>query len=615
MTEINGDSLNNRQLNFDVSSFLAQISHDIRVPMNTIIGSTELILHENVSKKVRESIGDIRHAASLLTSLTEDIVDLVRINSGDFTMGASEYCTVDLALELRRIAEGRSQETGIGCELNIDKTLPYRMIGDSERLIQMMDKLLSNAFEFTTSGKVVFNVQGLPNGDNSIYLRVTVQDSGEGLLNDDIVKVLGGKTWNEERSMRAQEGTATRVFLVRALAELMGGKLTAKSVKDVGNTFTLLIPQRSVGVATLEEHESEAEQEHRENSEFTAPEARVLIVEDNVVNARIESALLRRYGIIADISARGAGALELVRDIRYDLVFMDYIMPDMDGTEVTRAIRNMADEYPEDREYFIGLPIVALTASVGQEAVAALLGSGMNDYLSKPIEYSDLGRVLRERLPEDYIHELGNAPVTGIGIASLDKLGLNTKLALENFAGDEEEYRNVLRTMCRTSDTKGKMLKYYLEQRDYKNYLVVIHGILGVAKVIGAEWIENKTQELERAAKQGLRDMVEKETGALAEAYDKLLTSIRSAIESEEATATKGAIDREDLEGLLLELRKYLEEYQIDEVEELFFSLAQFSYPDERVMKLMHEAEELMLNYDYNAVLEHVDNMLGLLKP
>lgn len=614
MEENNPNNEQNKRNVFDVTGFLSQISHDLRVPMNTIIGSTELILHENVSKKVRESVNDIRHAAGVLTCLTEDIIDLIRINNGDFVMESTEYCSEDIVLDIRRLIESRAEETGLEYELDIDRRIPYRMIGDRRRCGEMVEKLLNNAFEFTKNGKVALTIQCLPNGDNSVFLRVNVADSGSGVMSDDIIKVMGGKTWNEELSMRAQEGAATRVFLVRALAELMGGKLTAKSVKDVGTTFTLLVPQKAVGLSTLEDHEEEATLEEKEKSAFSAPEARVLVVEDNAINGRVESGLLRRYGISADVVASGAGALELVKSIRYDLIFMDYVMPDMDGAEVTRTIRGLADQYPDDRDYYIGLPIIALTASVDNDAIAAMISSGMNDSLFKPVSPQALESVLRERLPADKIKEIGTGKIGGSGIALLDKLGLNTRLALENFGGEEEEYKNVLRTMCRSSDTKGKVLNYYLEQHDYKNYIIAIHGILGVAKVIGAEWIENKTQELEKAAKQGLRDVVEKETGILAETYDNLLTSIRAALESEKDDSTKGAIEKEDLRALLEELRGYLEQYQIDEVEELFYSLAQFSYPDHRVMELIHDAEGSMLNYDYNDVLKSVEEILDILK-
>ena len=198
-------------------------------------------------------------------------------------------------------------------------------------------------------------------------------------------------------------------------------------------------------------------------------------------------------------------------------------------------------------------------------------------------------------------------------LAALEKMGLNVRAALSNFGGSAEEYRDVLLTTCRSSDTKALMLNHYLEQHDYKNYIVTMHGILGVAQVIGAESLEAQARELETAAKQGNRQSLEEKTQAFSEEFDRLLTSIRSAIMTQEKEINKGLIDKEDLLLIIYELQGYLSDYRVSEAEMLFYSLASFMYSNDRVMELIHRAEEQMLSYNYNDLNATLDEIIACL--
>lgn len=611
--QMNTDKMNNLP-GLEVSGFLKQISHELRTPMNTIVGSTELISREDISQRVRDSLVDIRQAADRLVLLTDDLIDIIRISSGELEIRNEEYCVEDFIVSLRSEIERRAVQKGLKSEINIDENIPYRMFGDSERVLQMLEKLVINAIEFTKAGTVRFDAKLLPGTDGNVFIRFDVTDNGSGVLDEGIVSVLSGREMNAEAGMRSVEGAALGVFLTKYIAGRMGGKLTAKARKDEGCTFTLLIRQGTVGAATLGDHISEESATEEISLPFTAEAARVLIVEDNLINARIEHAILHNYLINADITDNGADAVKLVRKIRYDMVLMDYMMPDMDGADTTRAIRALTGEDPERAAYYENLPIVAFTANTAKESMDELLAAGMNDFLSKPVDISELERVLREKLPAECICYACNPDGEGKSLSVLDSLGLNTRAALMNFSNDEEEYKNVLITTCRSSDTKGKMLSYYLEQHDYKNYIVVIHGILGVAQVIGADMIAAKCRELERAARQGLRDFIERETPIFSESFEKLLAAVRAVITTDEREDSKGAIDKGDLLSIIDELRGYLADYSINEVEDLFYKLAQFSYPDQTVMELIHTAEEQMLTYSYNEVIETLDKMKDRLR-
>ena len=602
----------------EVSGFIKQLSHDIRTPMNTIVGSVELISRENVSDSVRESLIDIRQATDAITLMTDELIDLVRIVNNEITLSTDEYCFEDIILDVRHNIERGCERRGLDYEVTVDEAIPYRLFGDAFRITKMLNKIIGNAIDFTKEGKVSFSVKSMPGEQNKVFLRFDISDTGSGVLSDDIINVLNGKGMAFEQGMRGVEGAAIGVFLTKYFAAKMGGKLSVKATQGKGSTVTLLISQGTVGVATMGDHlESKTDKDDTQLA-FTAENARVLIVEDNMINARIEHAILGQYKIDADIVDNGQGAIDLVKKIHYDLVLMDLMMPDIDGMETTAAIRACAKLEPDKADYYKKLPIIAFTANTDQVTVKKVLEGGLNDFLSKPVNVGELERVLRVWLPHDVVVFPAEFNYESKGLKVLEEMGLNTAQALANFDGDESEYREVLLTMCRSSDTKSKMLNYYLEQHDYKNYIVAVHGILGVAQVVGADNLASRCRELEKAAKQGLREILEKETPLFADVYEKLLSSIRNAIMTTEGNnvkdVSKGAIDRDDLLAIINELKGYLDEYQLPEVEDLFYTLAQFSYPNEKVMELIHEAEKYMLSYDYNEVTNTLNAIITELK-
>lgn len=593
----------------EISGFVRQLSNEIRNPINTIMGSAELISHEDVSDKVRETLVDIRQAADKLRILTEDMVDIIRISNDEIEVADDEYCFEDLILELRSGIERDANARGMEYQIDIDGTIPYRLFGDAYRLKQVLTKLILNAFDFARH-KIEFTVKCMPASDGKVFIKFEIVDDGMGLLLDETVRVLCGKGASYAEGLSGLNLAAVGAFFAKYFAGRMGGKLSAKARQGESCTFTLLVCQGKVGEATLEDHYEIGRLKLEQHIPFTAPDTRVLIVQEDVANARINQGILGKYLINADFTDSCEDALRLVERIPYDLVLVDVSMPghDMDGYKFASAVRTRKAE-AEKRDYYAKLPVIGLTSTEVSAIADDAKLAGLTDCLKKPMDVAVLERILRESLPADKVIFTKEFSYEGKGLEVLDELGLNTADALANFQGDEEEYKNVLLTLCRSSDTKGKLLKYYVDQHDYKNYIVAVHGILGVAQMIGAEALANKSRELEQAAKQGLRELIERETEHFADAFDKLLSSVRNAIMTKDTVANKGAIDKEDLVTIIDELKGYLAEYQLNEVEELFFTLAQFSYPDTRVMELIHKAEEQMLSYSYNDVAATLDEI------
>ncbi len=579
----------------DVSGFLTNIGHEVRIPMNMILGSADLISHENISKKVHESVNNIRQAADMLLGITEDIIDLIRMSNGTLSINESEYKTEELIVDIRSNLEGRALSAGIEVDFHVDGALPYRLIGDHERIRLMVEKLISNALALTSSGKMKFGVRIMKGAPGTCFVKFDIIDGSDRELPEEIVKIVSGVELTPEDNITTSDGNAVRVFLVKNLATMMDGKLTAISTRTGSNVLSLLVTQKAVGVGINSDYESHEDETKTETEVFAAPTARILVVDPVAASNREVIKTFRRFGIDADIVAGGDTALELCKLIKYDIVLVGKNISDFEGDSLAGSIKAL-----DGTEFLV-------TAGFGRDV------EGFEEFFDPDASPEEQKNFLKKNIPAEKINIVSRSQYNGEGLEILENLGLNTKDALSNFNGDEEEYKDVLLTLCRSSDTKGKLLSHYIETHDYKNYIVAMHGILGVARVIGTDWLATKSRELEKAAKQGIYSIIEKETGVLSEYFEKLLSSIRTVLSPENTEPIKGEISKEDLLSIINELHGYLDEYMLDEVEELFYTLAQFSYPDPHVMELIHNAEQHMLDYKYSDVsdcLEEVRKML-----
>ena len=579
----------------DVSGFLTNIGHEVRIPMNMILGSADLISHENISKKVHESVNNIRQAADMLLGNIEDIIDLIRMSSGDLTINEAEYRTEELFVEIRSNLEGRALSAGIEVDYHLDGAIPYRLIGDRERIRLMVEKLISNALALTSSGKMKFGVRIMKGGPGTCFVKFDIIDGSDRELPEEIVKIVSGVEITPGDNITTSDGNAVRVFLVKNLATMMGGKLTAISTRTGSNVLSLLIAQKTVGAGINTDYEYVEEENTEDNELFSAPTARVLVVDGSIATDRSVIPLFKKYHIDADVVDNGGQAIELCKLIHYDVVLAGNNLKDFDALTLENSLKSL-----EGSE---GL----FVAAYGQQT------EGFEDFFDPKASAAEQKEFLKKYIPAEKINIVSRMQYTGDGLEALENLGLNTKGALANFNGDEDEYKDVLLTLCRSSDSKGKLLSHYIETHDYKNYIVAMHGILGVARVIGADWLATKSRELEKAAKQGVYGIIEKETGVLSEYFEKLLASIKTVLSKDTNETIMGEISKEDLISIIKELRGYLDEYQLDEVEELFFTLAQFSYPDPRVMELIHNAEQHMLDYNYTEVAECLDEVSEIL--
>ncbi len=581
---------------YQISEYFKNLEQEMRSPITAIIGSVERISRESVDPVLHDDAVNIRKATDKLISLIEDVTELVHISRDEVMIAEEEYSLEDVLLEVRRQIDSQASKKGIEGDTDISNELPYRLFGDKVRLERMLKRLVKDAIDATESGKVSLKASVMPGVMGNVFLRFDISDCGSGILKDQVAAALSGKATHQEFG-----DEAARTFIIKNVAARMGGKLTARAKRDEGCTFTLLVSQKPLGRACLGDRKNAYDPSMALDKKFIAQGVRALVVGEKPETAKLGMSALSRYAIDTDITFDAEEALELLDKVNYDFVFVSGNMTTKEQSTLIKDIRSRCKE----------LPLIEIEPESGADPSELDL---VNGSIRLPLTGQTLENILRSFLPVEKIMFSADHTFEARGIKALEELGLNSSDALARFGASEEEYREAVMSMCRVGDTRGSMLMAYLEHKEYKNYIVTIKSMLEATMLIGADELSEKARALENAAKFGAGPEFIEDSAAFVKEFERTLASVRSVIKGSDNTLNKGAIGKEDLLYLIGELRVYLTNYQINEVEEMFFTLAQFAYEDPRIMELIHEAEEHMLGYNYNDVMATLDELVAILE-
>jgi len=362
------------------SKFLAKMSHEIRTPMNAIIGMAELALRENMTSTVKDYILTVKQAGINLLSIINDILDLSKIENRKLEIVPSNYLFSSLLNDVVNIIKTRIAESELRFDINIDSNIPNSLIGDETRIRQVLLNVLSNAVKYTKKGFISLSVSG-EIIENTVLLTMEVADSGIGIKPEDLKKLFDEFVRVDMKSKKGIEGTGLGLAIAKNIIKMMNGDISVKSEYGKGSTFTVKLPQKISSDELFDSIKND-----NITIKFNAPNARVLVVDDIDANLKVAKGLMLPYKMQVDLCTSGAEAIEMVKANRYDIVFMDHMMPDMDGVEVTKLIREM----------YANLPIIALTANVVSGVKEMFLSSGFNDFLSKPINPIELNSILEK---------------------------------------------------------------------------------------------------------------------------------------------------------------------------------------------------------------------------
>ena len=730
--------------------FLSNVSHEIRTPVNTICGMSEMALREHNIDKIREEVFDIRDAGQNLMSLVSDILDFSQLQQGKIDIEEEAYNITSTINDIINMAMAKKGEKPVELIVNCDSSIPSGLLGDEKKIRRVIMNLVNNAIKFTNEGGIIIEVNTRKE-EYGVNLCITVRDTGIGMAEESMEKLFESFSQVDTRRTRKKGGVGLGLAISRALVLKMGGTITARSHLGKGSVFCVVIPQKvldekpiafvenreNINVAayfnmedfdmmairdeytnfivsmvrqlrvrchvcrnlaelkrrgeettfshifiSLEEYQedekyfddlattskviividrqrekylsnqdvirlykpffiltvvsilngsngSEGGRQMVRHGKITAPDAHILVVDDNRMNIRVIEGLLNDYKIKVTYATSGHEALDLIENMSYDFVFMDHMMPEMDGIETMHRIRNKVGHY------YRTVPIIALTANAAPGNRELFLEEGFDDFLAKPVEVSVLDRVLVRNLPEEKIiyqkiREKSLDAETDIESNTDAEKNINTKsdvyiddsnLSKDNgdsfsiadldvsqgllYCGGKSAYLDIVLNCCLEVEEVCSELNDKFEKKDWKNYTIKVHAMKSTMKSIGAMHVSDMAKALENAGKAGDAEFISKHHDKLLEEYrqkmDEVSKSplINASIVSSSGLGGLSVSDGQNSDGTIID--NDLPEIDEETFDTLFTELedAMYSFDEEQMLEILSRLQ----GYSYHNIV------------
>ncbi len=562
------------------SRFLAQMSHEIRTPINAVLGMNEMILRESDDPSILDYASNIKTSGRTLLSLINGVLDFSKIEEGKMEIVPVEYDATSFINNLVVSISERARGKGLELRVEVDPELPSRMVGDDVRLSQVIMNLLTNAVKYTEKGFVRLSIHGENQQDGSIMLAVEVEDSGIGIRDKDLPRLFESFERLDEVRNHSIEGTGLGMSIVTRLLDMMGGHLEVKSTYGKGSVFSFVVSQEIADATPIGDYSKRlsASQQSVASETLWAADARILVVDDNEMNLKVAKNLLKLFGIVPDLVESGFAAIDYVRDRTYHIVFLDHMMPKMDGVQTLERMRNEG-LLPEETK------AIVQTANAVNGARERYLAAGFDDYLSKPIDVSKLEALLVRWLPESLCTSREPAPTsdpgtsetdaarpeTGQGdsglasgdlVARLGAAGLDTQAGLRYAAGDKDFYIELASSFAEGETRNLSLIRRDLDERDWHDYQIRVHALKSTARQIGANDLSDMAFEQELAAKAEDVSQIEEGADALLERYERTAEDLRRLLALDERPDETPQDDAEELRPTISahELRERLQE-------------------------------------------------------
>ncbi|MCL1831641.1 MAG: ATP-binding protein [Oscillospiraceae bacterium] len=524
------------------SSFLANTSHEIRTPLNTIVGVTNILLREDSFTKperVKDGLDKIYTACEFLLGVIDDILDLSKIEVGKMDILSEEYNIIKLLSDTIQLHSSNAK-AGVEFGINVSPDIPLRLVGDELRIKQILSNLLSNAFKYTDRGGVMLRVSTRRiAGSLTAELVLEVSDTGNGMTKNQLGKIFDEYSRFNKGSGSVIQGSGLGLAVVQRLVELMNGEIDVKSDPEKGSTFTINLPQGITDNDVLGDKLAQSlmnlKPVHISQSKFgiishaLMPHGNVLVVDDMESNIFVAEGLLNLYAIKVDTAVSGAAAIEKIkRGAEYDIIFMDHMMPGMDGIEAFKRIRALG----------YTAPVVALTANAIKGNEEMFLKNGFDAFISKPIDLLRLDTVLNKYIPAaDEVK--AKAADTFLATKSRAELKIPRMLLVECFIKDAEKSLSELKRLTEVSGFDGFVGAQDNEHinKELGEYTLYIHGIKSSLHNIGEESMTVLALELESAARAGDAECIKNNTPLFLDALSETLIQCKAEVSQDESGA------------------------------------------------------------------------------
>ncbi len=541
------------------SQFLAQMSHEIRTPINAVLGMNEMILRESKDEEILDYASNISSAGRTLLTLINSILDFSKIEDGKMEICPVRYETVILIDDLVNMISEKAKKKGLEFKTEIDSALPKSLYGDDVRIRQIITNLLTNAVKYTPEGSVTLSIDGKEIDDDSFELNVKVIDTGIGIRKEDMNKLFKSFQRLDVEKNRNIEGTGLGIVIVQKLLAMMGSRLEVESEYGKGSNFSFKLIQKIIDktpVGNYSEHQAKRLDENVEKKFLKAGGAKVLAVDDNNMNLKVITGLLKRNEIVPDLADSGQRCIEMAKENFYHIIFLDNMMPGMNGVETLKEMK---------RENILSekTAVVMLTASAISGMKEIYLREGFDDYLSKPIEIDELEKILANHLPKELISfEIEHSNLNQQSTEPEEKISEDKdveEIPAEEVTEEDtftQKEREIFNATCPDVDLdtglgycmdsksfliemlsefvegdKTEKIQNFFDAQDFKNYQIIVHALKGTAFLIGAMDLGEKAKSLELAAKENNVEEILNNHESLLADYEKVRSQIAKWLE------------------------------------------------------------------------------------
>ena len=591
------------------SSFLSNMSHEIRTPINTVLGMNEMIMRESGDPDILTYSNTIKAAGGTLLGLVNDILDFSKIEAGKMEIVPVDYDLSSVVKDLVSMIHTRASAKGLVLTLDINGDIPSLLNGDEIRIKQVISNILTNAVKYTDKGNVVFGIDYEKTDDDPdcIMLKVYVKDTGIGIKKENINRLFSEFERIEEDKNRYIEGTGLGMSITQKLLHMMGSSLQVESVYGLGSKFFFAVRQRVVRWQPMGDYETSFKEalkvRTKYHEKFVAPSANALVVDDNDMNLMVFASLLKKTRMNIDTALSGDEAISYTWKKKYDIIFLDHMMPKKDGIETLREIRNGQDNPNSDTI------AVCLTANAISGARDEYMDAGFDDYMSKPIDPQKLEEMMIRYLPGEKT-VLTEEPDEEEDVSLPEFLNDIEELNLEIGAannGNNAAYTETLKAFSRNVKIYSGEIADYYRVGDIKNATIKVHALKSAARIIGASDLGELAQKLEDACKAENRDLLDRElhdflerAGILGERLSPLLK------EEEKADAVKKDIDVDELQRIYTQIKEHAQDCDNAGIEDALKKLGEHRIPDSEKDRVNAITKAIGM-YDFDEILRLVD--------
>ncbi len=603
------------------SRFLSNISHEIRTPINAVLGFDEMILRESRDEEILGYATDIQNSGRTLLALINDILDFSKIEAGKMEIIPVEYELGSLMNDIVNMAQVRAREKNLRLIVDVDQNIPHILFGDEIRIKQCIINLVTNAVKYTEEGTVTLSVsyenvetaisedEDENEDEDFILLKVSVKDTGIGIRQEDMQRLTSAFERIDMQRNRTIEGTGLGISIVTSLLELMDSRLEVDSEYGRGSVFSFAVRQHVVNWDRVGDFAGKVRESGKKSpgyrERFHAENARILVVDDTRTNLTVIEGLLKQTRIRIDTATSGVEALDLVRNNRYNIIFLDHRMPEMDGIQTFHAMEEMEDNPNSDT------PVIALTANAISGSREMYVREGFTNYMSKPVDPAKLEDMILEYLPEELVTRLGDTDLE-TGAEDEEKVkekaimqellkinGIDMTTAVQR-CGSAVAAKDVMKDFYLSINERSQLIENYEASKNIKDYTIYVHGLKSSARAVGALDLAERAEYLENCGNNGNLADIEALTPPLLILYRSYLKKLEPLFAGDDSG--KELISSEELESAFASMKEFVSASYFDSADDIIQMLENYRIPDEQKKKYA-EVKRLLSAVDRDGLL------------